>query len=39
MKKRRMLALALALALIMSLVPVSGLAAEPVGVIGPGAEM
>ena len=39
MKKRRMLALALALALIMSLVPVSGLAAEPVGFMDPGAVM
>ncbi|SDL73387.1 Uncharacterized conserved protein YjdB, contains Ig-like domain [Sarcina sp. DSM 11001] len=39
MKKRRILALALALALIMSLVPVSGLAAEPVGFMDPGAVM
>ncbi len=39
MKKRRMLALALAFALIMSLVPVSGLAAEPVGFMDPGAVM
>ena len=39
MKKRKMLSLALALALIMSLVPVSGLAAEPAVLMDPGAIM
>ena len=39
MKKRKMLSLALALALIMSLVPVSGLAAEPSVLMDPGAVM
>ena len=39
MKKRKMLSLALAFALIMSLVPVSGLAAEPSVFMDPGAVM
>ena len=39
MKKRKMLSLALALALIMSLVPLSGMAAEPAVFPDPAVEM